>query len=594
MFTRNTVRLALLMMACLLPAALLPASAQSPTVTTLYTFSSAASGTNTDGAYPRGGLIQASDGYLYGTATNGGAHGTGTLFKLSLAGVFATLYSFTGRDSNLNNADGAYPYAAMLEGTDHNFYGTAEVGGVNGAGTAFQFTPAGVFTTLHSFSNTGSDGAKPFASLIEGSDGNFYGTTSTKGNGDSGTVFKLTSAGVLTTIHTFTSTGTNDGANPFAPLFLANDGNFYDTTSLGGSQNYGAIIKVTTGGAVTLLHSFDSTDGEFPKAGLVQGSDGNLYGVAFQGGAGGIGSIFKITTTGTFTLLHSFANTDGAYPNAILEGADGAFYGTTYGGGANKVGTLFKIASDGTFTSLYTFNTTDGAYPRAGLVQASDGNFYGTTYSGGTNNDGTIFCLNLNNVPVPVLTSISPASANAGGPAFTLIAKGSSFVNTSVVDWTAGNTTTPLTTTYVSATQVKAAVPASLIASAGKATITVVTPGSGASTAKTFTILLTTLKLASATLTKNSTTGVYTANLSLKNTGYQTAPSVSITRATLNKVGTTSTLPVSVGSIAAGATGGASLTFPASAGTSGSVVILTVSGTFTGGKFSGSLKVTLP
>ncbi|HLK55516.1 MAG TPA: IPT/TIG domain-containing protein, partial [Chthonomonadaceae bacterium] len=181
------------------------------------------------------------------------------------------------------------------------------------------------------------------------------------------------------------------------------------------------------------------------------------------------------------------------------------------------------------------------------------------------------------------------ASKNAGAPAFTLLVKGTSFANTSVVNWNGS----ALTTTYVSATQLKAAVPAANIASPGTAHITVSTPGAGTSAAtKTFTILLTTLKLTSATLTKGSTS--YTATISLKNLGFQTAPNVTLTKATLNAVKTTTTLPMSVGSIAAGSTGTASLTFPLSSGTSGSVVTLAVSGTFTGGKFSGSLKVTLP
>lgn len=195
--------------------------------------------------------------------------------------------------------------------------------------------------------------------------------------------------------------------------------------------------------------------------------------------------------------------------------------------------------------------------------------------------------------PTPVLTSLAPASADADGPAFTLVVKGSSFVSGDVVDWIAGGTTTALSTIFVSSTQIKATVPASLIANVGTAQISVVNAGGVASASKKFTILVTTLKLTAASLTKNSS-GAYTARISLKNSGYQSAANVKISKSSLGAAATSTALPVNVGSIAAAATGSATLTYPASAGTSGSTVTLKVSGAFTGGTFSGSLKVKLP
>lgn len=192
----------------------------------------------------------------------------------------------------------------------------------------------------------------------------------------------------------------------------------------------------------------------------------------------------------------------------------------------------------------------------------------------------------------PTLKSISPASQNAGAPGFTLIAKGSNFDQTSVVHWT-GSSNAALTTTYVSSTELKAAVPASLIASPGTAQVNVVNSGAKASGSKPFKILLTTLKLASASVTKNSN-GTFSATVSIKNIGYKTAPSAQITKSSLGAAATSTSLPVSLGSLAAGASGSAILTYPASAGTSGSIVLLKVTATFTGGAFSGSLKVTLP
>jgi len=189
-----------------------------------------------------------------------------------------------------------------------------------------------------------------------------------------------------------------------------------------------------------------------------------------------------------------------------------------------------------------------------------------------------------------VLSGLSPASVDAGGPDFTLSVKGSGFTSASAVDWIAGGTTTPLTTTFVSSSLLKASVPASLIANAGKASVNVNTPG--ISNSKPFKILLTTLKLSKASLSRDSSGNILAA-ITLNNIGYNTAANVTITKATLNAVAAT-TLPVSAGSIAAGSSGAASLTFPGSAGSKGQVVSLKVSGTFTGGTFSGSLKVTLP
>src|SRR5262249_41875172 len=148
-------------------AGLLAARAQSPPLVTLYTFSSDAAGTNADGAYPRGGLILGSDGNFYGTATNGGAKGTGTVFRLTPAGSLTTLYSFTGTPGTPpSNADGSHPYADLLEGPDGTLYGTTRDGGANGYGVVFQINPQGVFSTLHTFQ--AADGSNPYAALIFG------------------------------------------------------------------------------------------------------------------------------------------------------------------------------------------------------------------------------------------------------------------------------------------------------------------------------------------------------------------------------------------------------------------------------------------
>ena len=326
---------------------------------------------------------------------------------VSSAQTFTTLADF-------NVSNGAFPSGSLVQGTDGNFYGTTLSGGANGDGTVFKITSSGTLTTLYSFcSQTNcSDGTSPFAGLVQGSDGNFYGTTSGGGAKSYGTVFKMTSTGALTTLYSFCSqSGCSDGSFPEAGLVQGSDGNFYGTTDEGGTNGDGTVFKITSSGTLTTLYSFCSkngcSDGENPSAGLVQGSDGNFYGATENGGANGNnGTVFKITPAGTLTTLYSFCSapcTDGANPNGLVQASDGNFYGTTGHGGANDYGTIFKITPTGTLTTLYSFcsqsGCSDGEYPIAGLMQAVNGTFYGTTSSGGSSNDGTVFSLVSASVP---------------------------------------------------------------------------------------------------------------------------------------------------------------------------------------------------
>lgn len=263
---------------------------------------------------------------------------------------------------------------------------------------------------LHSFS--GADGSEPKAQLVQASDGNFYGTTSSGGSANSGTVFKMTPGGSLTTLHSFM--GGSDGANPTTGMIQASDGNFYGSIDSGGASGYGYIYKVTPTGTFSTLFSFSGGDGVAPRGELAQGSDGNLYGVtAFGangfgtgcaltlGGSGcGLGTVFKLTLSGSLTSLYNFSSADdnGAVPEAgLIEGQDGNFYGTTgrLGTTSTGVGTVFKISPTGTLTTLHRFvgGVADGAGPRGALVQLADGTLYGTTMGGGANFVGTIFKL---------------------------------------------------------------------------------------------------------------------------------------------------------------------------------------------------------
>jgi uncharacterized repeat protein (TIGR03803 family) len=193
-------------------------------------------------------------------------------------------------------------------------------------------------------------------------------------------------AQTLTTLVSFDKT--NGCAPDFMALVQGADGNFYGTTEDCGAKNYGTVFKITPEGKLTTLHSFDSTDGAFPYAGLVQATNGNFYGTTNQGGANGGGTVFEITAAGKLTTLYSFCGEPicavGKNPDApLVQASNGNFYGTTYTGGADGDGTVFEITGGGKLTTLASFDGTDGCCTYAGLLQATNGSFYGTTPSDG-------------------------------------------------------------------------------------------------------------------------------------------------------------------------------------------------------------------
>jgi uncharacterized repeat protein (TIGR03803 family) len=374
------------------------------TVTNLHTFMS-----STYGHQPYAGLAEGADGNFYGTTLYGGTgyscgNGCGVVFRISPSGTFTNLYSLSG-------TNGAYPLSAVVLGSDGNLYGTTYAGGTctscasvlfglqaPGCGSVFRISPGGSLTTVYSFTG-GSDGANPYAGLVQGSDGNSYGTTSAGGTNGAGTVFRVSSGGDFTNLYSFT--GGSDGAKPIGGLSQGSDGNFYGTTSGGGTNGYGTVFQITPSGALTTLHMFNRNDGANPTASLVQGNDGNLYGTTFGGPLcfDGLGTVFRISPNGDFVSLHVFTGFgDGYAPWAgLMLGSDGDFYGTTttvVGGCAGYgFGTLFRISPSGDFTNLYSFHGGDGNEPMAGLVQGIDGNFYGTTDWGGAY--GNVFRLSV-------------------------------------------------------------------------------------------------------------------------------------------------------------------------------------------------------
>ncbi len=364
--------------------------AAAQTLTTLLSFD------GTDGANSTAGLIRATDGNFYGTTSAGGANSNGTVFRITPSGALTTLYSFC---SQSGCSDGVNPVAGLIQATDGNLYGTTE------SGSVFKITLGGTLTTLGgtggqfplaalvqgtdgNFYGTTSRGGVNTCTLRPG-----YRVSC-------GTVFKITPTGTVTTLASFSQA---NGFAPSAPLIQASDGNFYGTTSDGAATTdpgFGSVFKITPAGTLTILHDFDGTDGEKPLGALVQGTDGNLYGTTSIGGSNPNfgGTVFKITPSGTLTTLHSFGSGDSTGPSAaLIQATDGNFYGTTSGFGVSNTGTVFKITPGGTLTTLFTFDGSDGELPYSTLLEGTNGNPYGTTEFGASGacseGCGTIFSL---------------------------------------------------------------------------------------------------------------------------------------------------------------------------------------------------------
>ncbi len=379
------------------------------------------------------GVILASDGNFYGTTTFGGSANFGTIFKLTPTGTITTLVNFTG-------PNGTYPIAGLIQASDGNLYGTTNGGGgdANGKpfntqyGTVFKVTLDGTLTTLFIFTfdamaDRWPNGANPEAALVQGTDGNLYGTTinggtdSSETNNDDGTIFKMSLTGTLLISTTVHGPFVADPQLPRAPLIQGRDGNFYGTSIGGGNLTYGGgtVFQFTPGGVVTVLHGFSDPEGRDPEGGVVQGSDGNLYGTTEAGGTANFGVAYRVTPAGGFTVLHQFTGshptgpTDGAQPfGEMILARDGNFYGTTSQGGAGDLGSIFQLTPAGVYTTVYSFPNTGmsgagitGQQPKGTLLQTSDGNFVGTTTGSGAGGAGTVFRLNI--VPQPTLLNIS-------------------------------------------------------------------------------------------------------------------------------------------------------------------------------------------
>ncbi|WP_207632522.1 choice-of-anchor tandem repeat GloVer-containing protein [Foetidibacter luteolus] len=340
------------------------------------------------GIAPNGSLLAGDDGNFYGMTSDGGTYGhTGTVFMLTPAGTLKILKQFDGINS------GSYAFGELTKGADGSFYGLTSAGGANSYGTAFKITSAGVYTLLKSFVY-GTDGGNPRGRLALANDGNFYGLTNKGGANGYGTIFRMTPAGTVTVIRSFTYA--TDGGSPYGGLVLGKDGALYGMTYWGGANGDGTLFKITTAGTFTVLrHLKAATDGGSSQSELIQATDGNFYGMTNSGGANGNGTIFKLTTsTGAYTVIKALGATkDGGNPYGnLMQNTDGFLYGMTRNGGSGGGGTIFKTSTAGTFTVIHNLiPATEGSTPNGGLTRGTDGQLYGCTSANGPLGGGTAF-----------------------------------------------------------------------------------------------------------------------------------------------------------------------------------------------------------
>ncbi len=355
-------------------------------------------GTNDDGPWA---IVQGIDGNFYGNAYSGGTYGQGAIFKLTLPASPPTNRFMLTSVANFNDSlffNNEFPENGLIQAGDGMLYGITQDGGTLSLGSVFRTTLSGSLTILVSFN--GTNGMRPTAPPTEAADGNFYGTTGGGGlgwptNSGFGTIYRMDSNGVLTTLFPFD--WTNGAGGSVGGMAVGNDGALYGVTQSGGPNltnvNYGdgTVFKITTNGDFTSLASFNGTNGVYPLS-IIQANDGNFYGITQLGGiddTDGFGTVFQMTPDGQINTLVRFNGTNGYAPTGLMQASDGCLYGTTYAGGAfytggaSGYGTIFKVTTNGDFTLLASFDGTNGSGFKGVLTEVCNGVFYGTAYSGG-------------------------------------------------------------------------------------------------------------------------------------------------------------------------------------------------------------------
>ncbi len=405
-------------------------AAGSGAITTLASFN------GTDGRDVENGLIEDNLGNLFGTTNSGGMLDTGTVFEVAAGSNTITTLA------NFNGANGQDVEDGLIEDSQGDLFGTTNAGGMLGDGTVFEVAAgSGVITTLTDF--TSSNGAGPQGGMIEDDLGDFYGSTALGGTSNDGTIFKFAAAsGTITTLASFNG---SDGGAPQDSLAMDSLGDLFGVTSRGGSTNDGTVFELAAGsGTITTLATFDDgSDGTQTRSSLVVDGLGNLFGTTYAGGEFGDGAVFEVAAgSGTIITLASFNSTNGANPTAgLIQDKGGNLFGTTTGGGPSEVGTVFELAAGSdTITTLATFDESTGAHPVARLVEDSNGNLFGTTQLGGAFGDGTVFEVVAGSGAVTTLVSFRNSNGAYPETGLVLDRSGNLFGTTSSIPLSIGST----------------------------------------------------------------------------------------------------------------------------------------------------------
>jgi uncharacterized repeat protein (TIGR03803 family) len=369
------------------------AQAQSFTDKVIYSFTGGSNGNEPLFS----GVVRDASGNLYGTTYSGGSFNYGTVFRVDASGNEIVLHNFG------EGHDGRTPYAGVVIDPAGRLFGTTYQGGVKnqqrcekGCGVLFEIDTSGKETVLYAFTG-GVDGGLPFGGVIRDSHGNLYGTTEIGGAAGYGTIFKVDPSGTETVLYSFS--GQPDAQYPEAGLIRDDAGNFYGTTSAGGTYGLGTVFAYDASGHESVVYSFAGgfkSDGQDPDTAVVRSSNGDLYGTTFLGG-GGIGMVFKVDASGNETVLHTFGSIedDGAYPeSSLVFDSNGNLYGTTIQGGTFGLpgGVVYQITPQGVYSIVYDFGgKADGSAPAGPLLPDLDGRLIGTTTSGGAEGPGTVY-----------------------------------------------------------------------------------------------------------------------------------------------------------------------------------------------------------
>jgi uncharacterized repeat protein (TIGR03803 family) len=301
-----------------------------------------------DGGFPRAAPIEASDGNFYGTTESGSGYMGATVYKYApSSNTFTTIYSFS------ETTDYGI-VAPLIQATNGHLYGTGYYGS-NNCGAIFELTTSGVLVMQYDFTCTGGTG--PSGSLLQASDGNFYGTTYSGSGHIVGTVFKMTPNGRVTFLHIFTM-ASGEGWQPGGGLVEGTDGNLYGSTRQGGNQgDIGTVYQITTGGVFTELYSFPRSVGEYPEGALLQHTNGLFYGTASDGGAYGYGSVYTLNMgLDPFVTFVRPTGATGGQSQILGQG----FTGTTSVTFNGVPATSFTVVSDTYMTAIVPSGATTG------------------------------------------------------------------------------------------------------------------------------------------------------------------------------------------------------------------------------------------